>query len=556
MHDIDLEKYVGALLGVIWAIVKLASMYGSLQARRAERAARAAARPGGADAPRSEPALVDAAPGSGTGSDTGLADVAPPSAAPWAGMAFGAPRAPDADRLRVVLLRLAELEQSAAALGDVVRHERANRRFTDALLGAVPREIGRLRAAVDAGLAAREAEDAADTIELVVGEIAVLVRQRRDPSLLPELGDADALADACYAPVIAFARAEGLPLRSGAPATQLTGFDLAIWTGFIPTSIAPIFLPVDFFSTPLRWPALAHEIGHDFLASVDGLEPALRRELGLGGEQVRPLAPDGDRIAAPALRRMFGVWFEEIFCDVFGTLMFGPAYVLTMSELFFQEDEPYASIAVQTDVTGARYDEHPPPHLRVLIGCMVLERGGLNEDARALREAWARRHAEVSLDDLLLPVRGAFRPVPLAPFATMAAWIVERLYAGPLTALSGFGLQDISGLDYGPHERQEASRARDALLAGRVPAVLDARALLTGAVLAAHRAPAQSLSILIRARAAIPALGTAERRPDAFGSRLDVSSVALDRRAVAEALLFREVLLPPRALRPRRRARL
>ncbi|WP_437708285.1 hypothetical protein WMF45_29755 [Sorangium sp. So ce448] len=548
MRDIDLEKYVGALVGVIWALVKLASLYRSLQARRAERAA---ARPGGEDAPRSEPALVDVAPGSGTGP----VDVAPPSAAPWAGMPFGAPRAPDADRLPVVLLRLVELEQSAVALGEVVRHERANRRFTDVLLG-VPHEIGRLRAAVDAGLTAREAEAAADRIELVVGEIAALVGQRRDPSFLPDLGDADALADACYAPVIAFARAEGLPLRSGAPATQLTDFDLAIWTGFIPTSIAPIFLPVDFFSTPLRWPALAHEIGHDFLASVDGLEPALRRELGLGGERVRPLAPDGARIGAPALRRVFGVWFEEIFCDVFGTLMFGPAYVLTMSELFFQEDEPYASIVVQTDVTGARYDEHPPPHLRVLIGCMVLERGGLNEDARVLREAWARRHAEVSLDDLLLPVGGAFRPVPLAPFAAMAAWIVERLYAGPLTALSGFGLQDISGLDYGPHERQEASRARDALLAGRVPAVLDARALLAGAVLAAHQVPAQSLSILIRARAAIPALGTAERRPDAFGSRLDASSVALDRRAVAEALLFREVLLPPRALRTRRRTRL
>ncbi|WP_437275078.1 hypothetical protein WME90_27940 [Sorangium sp. So ce375] len=536
----DLEKYVTVLVGVSWLLVKIAIAYRSLQAKRA---AHAAARPRGAAVPRS---------------DTPPVDVAPPSAAPWAATPFGAPRALDADRLRMVLLRLAEIERSAAALGEAVRHERASRRFADVLIGAVPHEIGRLRAAVDAGYTARAAEVAADRIELVVSEIAVLVRQRRDPSLLPELGDADALADACYAPVIAFARAEGLPLRSGSPATQLTEFDLAIWTGFIPTSIAPIFLPVDFFSTPLRWPALAHEIGHDFLASVDGLELALRRELGLAdvGERARLLAQDGDRIGAPELRRAFGAWFEEIFCDVFGTLMFGPAYVITMSELFFQEDEPYASLAVETDVTGARYDEHPPPHLRVLIGCMVLERGGLTEDARVLREAWARRHADVSLDDLLLPARGAWRPVPLSPFADMAAWIVERLYAGPLTALAGFGLQDISGLDYGPHERQEATRARDALLAGRVPAVRDARALLAGAVLAAHQAPEQSLSILIRARAAIPALGTSERRPDAFAPGLGASSVALDRRAVTEALLFREVLLPPRALRARRRARL
>ncbi|WP_437499752.1 hypothetical protein [Sorangium sp. So ce1099] len=531
----DIEKYVGALLGLIWLIIKAAIKYGNTGE------ARAGAPPASADKPRRRPPPAEASPR---------------TAAPRAAVPFGAPRAPDAARQRAALLRLDELERSAAALGEAVRHERANRRFVDALTRFVPQEIARARAAVDAGRGAREAEAAADDIELVLAEIAVLARQRRDPSLLPALGDADALADACYAPVIAFARAEGLPLRSGFPATQLTGFDLAIWTGFIPTSIAPIFLPADFFATPLRWPALAHEIGHDFLASIDGLEPALRRELGLPGAGARPrvLDLDDDGAAAPELKPVFGAWFEEIFCDVFGTMMFGPAYVITMSELFFQDGVPYASLAVQRDARS--YDVHPPPHLRVLIGCMVLERAGLGEPARALREAWARRHAGVSLDHLIWPAGGAWVPLPLPPFADMAASIVERLYAGPLLALSGFGLQDISGLDHGPHEHQEASRARDALLAGRVPAVRDARALLAGAVLASHRAPGQALMILTLARAAIPALGTGERRPDAFAPAAGAPGVALDRRAVTEALLFREVLLPPRALRARRRARL
>ncbi|WP_437660990.1 hypothetical protein [Sorangium sp. So ce1182] len=533
----DIEKYVGALLGVIWLIVKAAIKYGNTDE------ARAGAPPASADRPRRR-----AQP----------AEASPRTVAPRAAVPFGAPRAPDAARQRAALLRLDELERSAAALGEAARHERANRRFVDALARFAPQEIARARAAVDAGRGAREAEAAADDIERVLGEIAVLARQRRDPSLLPALGDADALADACYAPVIAFARAEGLPLRSGSPATQLTGFDLAIWTGFIPTSIAPIFLPADFFATPLRWPALAHEIGHDFLASIDGLEPALRRELGLpdAGARARELDLDDDGAAASELKPVFGAWFEEIFCDVFGTMMFGPAYVITMSELFFQDGVPYASLAVQRGARGARYDVHPPPHLRVLVGCMVLERAGLGAPARALREAWARRHAGVSLDHLIWPVRGAWVPFPLPPFADMAASIVERLYAGPLLALSGFGLQDISGLDHGPHEHQEASRARDALLAGRVPAIRDARALLAGAVLAAHQAPGQALMILTLARAAIPALGTGERRPDAFAPAAGAPSVTLDRRAVTEALIFREILLPPRALRARRRARL
>ncbi|WP_438022839.1 hypothetical protein [Sorangium sp. So ce233] len=535
----DLGDFLGFALAAAWLIVKLVIKLAS----RDE--ARDAAPPEDAgEAQRGAPPDA-AAP---------AAEIAPRSRAPRAVVPFGAARAPDEVRQRAALLRLDELDRSAAALGESVRHERANRRFVDALTRFVPEEIARARA----GAPARAVEATADDIELVLGEIAVLARQRRDPSLLAELGDADALADACYAPVIAFARAEGLPLRSGSPATQLTPFDLAIWTGFIPTSIAPIFLPADFFATPLRWPALAHEIGHDFLASIDDLEPALRRELGLpdGGARPRSPALDDHDIASAEVRRVFGAWFEEIFCDVFGTLMFGPAYVLTMSELFFQEGEPYASLAVHRDVSGAHYDEHPPPHLRVLIGCMVLERAGLGESARALREAWARRHAEVSLEHLIWPVRGAWIPFPLRPCAEMAASIVERLYAGPLLALSGFGLQDIRGLDYGPHEHHEALRARDALLAGRVPAVRDARALLAGAVLAAHRAPAQALTILTRARAAIPALGTSERRPDAFAPAQGASGVALDRRAVTEALLFREILLPPRALRGRRRARL
>lgn len=49
-----------------------------------------------------------------------------------------------------------ELDLSAAALGEAVRHERANRRFADVLTTLVPREIARLRAAADAGLGARE----------------------------------------------------------------------------------------------------------------------------------------------------------------------------------------------------------------------------------------------------------------------------------------------------------------------------------------------------------------------------------------------------------------
>jgi hypothetical protein len=235
--------------------------------------------------------------------------------------------------------------------------------------------------------------------------------------------------------------------------------------------------------------------------------------------------------------------------------MCGPAYVVTMSELFTARGDPRRSLIVSSDATGSRYDVHPPAHLRVLVGCAVLERAGFTDDARALQEAWSRRHGDVAyaLDRLLFPVGQQLLALPFSLFADVARALVDRLYAGPLKALSGFGLQDVSGLDYGPHEHQESLRARDALLGGRVPTVRDPRAILAGAVLAAKQRPELEPRILAAARAAIPAVGTGEARPDAFapaGAPAGrAGALETDRRAVLEALVLREILGPPMALR-------
>jgi hypothetical protein len=304
---------------------------------------------------------------------------------------------------------------------------------------------------------------------------------------------------------------------------------------------------------------VAHEIGHDFLASVQGLEPALRRELGLPDEAdgTRPLRLDRGDIDLSELTRVAGAWFEEIFCDVFGTLMCGPAYVTSMAAIFGAREHVAEVITVHLDETGARYGTHPPAHLRVLLGCRVLDRAGFSAEARALREGWEARHAGdgPGLTRILFPMTGTYLAVPAGLYDELIGEIVERLYSGPLQALSGFGLQDISGLDYGPHEHQEALRAQGALLAGRVPRVRDARAVIAGAALSTAAQPAQRSEILRRARAAIPAVGTGERRPDAFqeakedAPRGAAGWLGASRSEVLEALVLREVLAPPRGLR-------
>src|SRR5690606_2595402 len=115
---------------------------------------------------------------------------------------------------------------------------------------------------------------------------------------------------------------------SAVPVTELGHYDLATWTAFVPTGFAPIFLPRDFFERAAWWPAIAHEIAHDFLAAAEGVEARMREQLGLPAEPdgARPLAFADGGITMFELRRVFGGWFEEIFADVFGVLMMGPAY--------------------------------------------------------------------------------------------------------------------------------------------------------------------------------------------------------------------------------------
>jgi hypothetical protein len=448
---------------------------------------------------------------------------------------------------------LAALDRRTAAMAESARLERANRRFVHALTEFFPQELARVRqlARDTKGELRPGVERAPAALDGMLDEVEALMSQRRDPELRAKLGDADRLADACYQPIIDFARAKGLPLTTAYPATQLTEFDLAIWVGFMPTSIAPIFLPREFFDRAAWWPALCHEIGHDFLASVRGLEPRLRADLDLPSADVgsQLLAFSRGGLDLRDIQRLFGGWFEELFCDVFGTMMCGPAYVATMLDLFGATSDAREILIVPLDDTGRRYDSHPPRHLRLLAGCAVLERAGLHADAKRLRAAWEARHTQArGPDRILFPFGDGLVPLPLELFTPSLTRIVEQLYAGPCDALGGFGLQDVSGLDYGPHEHADGLRARDALLRGQVPGVRDPRAVVAGAVLAALARPDSEAQILANARAAIPALGTGETRPDAFSDAAPAAdSLPLDRAALLDAIVLREVLARPRS---------
>ncbi|MCG8425533.1 MAG: hypothetical protein MJE77_47245 [Proteobacteria bacterium] len=385
-------------------------------------------------------------------------------------------------------------------------------------------------------------------LQVVFGAIEVFIRQRQIPGTRRALGDADAFAAACYQPVLDFAQVNLPEMTSAQPVAVLTPFDLSIWTGFIPTGLAPLFLPRDFFANLRWWPALAHEIGHDFLAATGQAEDLVRDELGLPDESTgqRPLEFAAGGLHPAELFRVFGAWFEEVFCDVFGTMMLGPAYGYTMIELFAEPDSPDRTVKVAIDFTGLRYDVHPPRTLRVLSCCRLLELMGEDEAAGEIAAEWNELHGEP--DAILFPISGGTLGIPLdAMIEILGKAVIERLYSDQLGGFDGHSLSDIPGLAYGPHRAAEARRACDEILAGRVPSGQDARAVVAGAVLAWRQARPRHDEFLALARRAI--VGVAETREDVY-SRIEASPSPGDQPGtdLREAFLLHTLLSPPPSL--------
>jgi hypothetical protein len=449
--------------------------------------------------------------------------------------------------------RLIRIEGDARTLAQSARIERATRPFA----GTLEDYVAKHAQSVHEHLSDRTTFPSMDHVELierlelVLAQLEVFVGQRRDAELRARLGDAETLALACYRPVMDFARAQGLPLSSARPVTQLDGYELAIWTGFIPTGLAPIFLPPDFFEDLFWWPALAHEIGHDFLAATDGLEEGLRAELELpdelSGRRLLPFGRQG-QLTEAHLWGLLGGWFEELFCDMFGTSMLGPSYVQTMVRLFARPDDPREVVLVGRDGAHA-YDLHPPRHLRVLAVVHWLERMSYHEEAAKLLAEWSELHGEIP-DHLLFPHTGGYVALSAAPVIELLHALIDQLHDEQFESLGGYQLRSIPGMDYGPNLDAQSHRAAAALEQGNLPNVAQTRALIGGAVIAASRRPERAGHYLALVRRVIRAEGTFEQAPTP-GSEQPLpwaGDEADERERLRQAFILYTVLAPPPAV--------
>ena len=386
-------------------------------------------------------------------------------------------------------------------------------------------------------------------LEELLRYLTAIARQRtQGPSSF--LADADTIADACYAPILELARVQGLDLRTSQPIAVTGDWNLSIVPRFAATRVAPLRLPAGFANSLWRWPAIAHEVAHDFYFSLQDLDHGLRGRLGLPSRVDVPMSEM--ELDSAWTRRLFGAWLPEVFADVLGTLMLGPAYVETMLRTFRNPGSPQRTAAIFQD--GGVIDEHPPERLRVYMATRVLHHLGQHDPADDLWDRWESDHPDVRF--YYLPLGGDWVGLSDDKLHDVADSMVDVLLQRPWPELDGFPLLNIPGLAYLHAEHAAVERLMEPLADGEVVDE-DPRWITAAAVLAAAAQPTLHDRILDTAKRSIRGMGevalpveaTAKRRARTGNIARELVASVRRTDAVREAVVLGAALTPYR--RPR-----
>lgn len=215
------------------------------------------------------------------------------------------------------------------------------------------------------------------TLDQMVHDMSVIVRswEQRQPGLASDmmrktLNKADLLANGALAPAIQHGLLE--------PATVVTYFQKDTNVRIIPYApVSFVGLPITCQTVPLDLLAIPHEVGHYVYRYG----------------RVRSGEHQGSRFDAALTQRYGGqspwrqAWMEEIFADVYGSLIGGPVMALGFEDLL--SDTPRDEFT---------YDdgEHPIAALRLNIYQTVFEVMGIEESVTTVladrATAWRKEH--------------------------------------------------------------------------------------------------------------------------------------------------------------------
>lgn len=211
-----------------------------------------------------------------------------------------------------------------------------------------------------------------------------------------------------------------------------------------------IQLPYHRLVNPWTLGAVLHEVSHNLHNDL-GLARAVPRSI-----MRRIVAAGYPRSVAATWAR----WNRELFADVSGLLLGGPAIVASLMDVIGRSPR----FVLAYSPTGP----HPTPYLRTFISIELLRRMGFPELAEAYDRVWTRIYPNPRAGNIPRPVLDTFREVN--------ALVVDTVCFQPYPELGNKRFSEV--IRFGPKEQQMSEEAACRLAAGNDPGVIPARFLI------------------------------------------------------------------------------
>jgi hypothetical protein len=282
---------------------------------------------------------------------------------------------------------------------------------------------------------------------------------QRHSQVAQQLLGCDRIALDCYQAVYT-GLGKARPIPSPAPFSYLeTGFAPATFRRGVkmtklaqqPNPFPLVKLPYHRLVNPWTLGAIPHEVAHNLQADLGLWEPIPRAIL-------QRLLSQG---IPPSVARVWARWHKEIFADLCGLLLIGPAFVASLMDVV--GNSPLRTTFF--DVDGV----HPTPYLRVLINLELLRRMDFKEEAQAFRNGWNQLYPPNLL--------GHRFPKLLAKTFTRAKqWVVDTLCFTPYRQLGDKSLAQV--VCFAPKDQKIVEQAAGRLAAGNDPGIIPTRFLI------------------------------------------------------------------------------
>jgi hypothetical protein len=211
-----------------------------------------------------------------------------------------------------------------------------------------------------------------------------------------------------------------------------------------------IQLPYHRLVNPWTLGAVLHEVSHNLHNDL-GLARIIPRNIAL-----RIMQAGYGRSVAMVWTR----WNRELFADVSGLLLGGPAVVGSLMDVVGR-----APKSVLTYVPGA---PHPTPYLRTFISIELLRRMGFPDQARQYQRMWTRIYPN--------PRAGTIPRAVLDTFREVIPLVVDTVCFQPYATLGDKCLAEV--IQFAPKEQQMIEEAARRLATGTDPGVIPGRFLI------------------------------------------------------------------------------